>query len=174
MKFFKDRICFGIDIRKKLNGSDLYVKTFQLASILPVFYLFMASGYMGIFSKRTVFSVLFDLGVSVIPRAEALALSYIYRMTDNEIIMVFIMMVIGLILGLLSGIIFRENEKRGIAARKVFIILIAIDLVIRLLPMKFNLALGWPAAVIGFIIRAVFIVLLYMDIRAAKNNEVKL
>ncbi len=173
MNSLKDKICFGTDPRRKLNGSDIYVKTFQLASILPVFYLFMASGYLGIFSKRSVFSVLFDLGVSALPRAEALALSYLYRMTDNEIIMVFIMMIIGLILGLLSNKIFRESEKRGIAARKAFIALIAIDLVIRLLPMKFNLAFGWPAAMIGFIIRAVSIVLLYMDIRAAKNNEVK-
>ena len=129
MNFLKDKIRFGTDPRKRLNGSDLYVKTFQLASILPVFYLFMASGYMGIFSKRTVFSVLFDLGISVLPRAEALALSYIYRITDNELIMVFIMMIIGF---------------------------------------------GLPMAAIGFIIRAGSIVLLYMDIKAAKNNEVKL
>ncbi|MBR4024528.1 MAG: hypothetical protein IKI86_04530 [Firmicutes bacterium] len=174
MNFLKDKIRFGTDPRKRLNGSDLYVKTFQLASILPVFYLFMASGYMGIFSKRTVFSVLFDLGISVLPRAEALALSYIYRITDNELIMVFIMMIIGLILGLLSNKIFREDEKRGIAARKVFIVLIAIDLVVRLLPMKFNPAFGLPMAAIGFIIRAGSIALLYMDIKAANNNEVKL
>ena len=173
MNFLKDRIGFGIDIRKKLNGSDLYVKTFQLASILPVFYLFMASGYMGIFSKRTVFSVLFDLGVSVIPRAEALALSYVYRSTDSELIMVFIMMVLALILGLLSGKIFRENEKRGIIARKLFIVIIAIDLVIRLLPFKFNLVLGWPAVIIGFLIRAGSIALLLMDLKAYNKNEVK-
>ena len=84
------------------------------------------------------------------------------------------MMIIGLILGLLSNKIFREDEKRGIAARKVFIVLIAIDLVVRLLPMKFNPAFGLPMAAIGFIIRAGFIALLYMDIKAAKNNEVKL
>ena len=172
MNFLKEKIVFGTDPRKKLNGSDIYVKTFQVASILPVFYLFMASGYLGIFSKTSVFSVLFDLGVSVLPRAEALALSYLYRVTDNEIIMIFVMMIIGLIFGLISNKIFRENEKRGIAARKVFIILIAIDLIVRLLPMKFNLAFGLPMAIIGFIIRAVSIVLLYMDIKAAKNKEV--
>ena len=70
--------------------------------------------------------------------------------------------------------LFRENEKRGLAVRKVFIILIAIDLIVRLLPMKFNPAFGLPMAAIGFIIRAGSIALLYMDIKAAKNNEVKL
>ena len=173
MNILKDRICFGIDIRKKLSGSDLYVKTFQLASILPVVYLFMASGYMAIFSKNTIFSVLFDIGVSVLPRVETMALSYVYHSNDNEVTVVFAMMVIGLILGLLSDKIFRENEKRGIAARKVFIALIALDLVIRLLPMKFNLAFGLPMAVIGFIVRAGFIVLLLMDLKAVKNKEVK-
>ena len=168
MNILKDRICFGIDVRKKLNGSDLYVKTFQLASILPVIYFFVASGYMAIYSKSSIFSVLFDLGVSVLPRAETLALSHIYRSTDNEIIVVFIMMVIGLIFGLVSDKIFRENENRGIAARRLFIALIAIDLVIRLIPFKFNLAFGLPMAVIGFVVRAGFIVLLMMDLRASK------
>ena len=171
MNFLKDKIRFGTDPRKRLNGSDLYVKTFQLASILPVFYLFMASGYMGIFSKRTVFSVLFDLGISVLPRAEALALSYIYRITDNELIMVFIMMIIGLILGLLSNKIFREDEARGIMARKVFMVLIALDLVLRVLPFGFNMAFGLPFEVIGFAVRLLSVAALYMDIKAHKAKE---
>ena len=51
------------------------------------------------------------------------------------------------------------------------IVLIAADLLVRLIPMKFNLAFGWPMAIIGFLVRAGFIALLIMDIRAAGNDK---
>lgn len=170
MNRLKNKVAFGIDIRKKLNGADLYVKTFQIASMLPVLFLITASGYLGLFAKGGPLAWLFEIGMSVLPRWETLGLSYIYRQTSNEVIMLFIMMLIGLLLGLFSNKIFRENEKRGIAARKVFMILIAIDLIVRLIPMRFNLVFGLPMAVIGFIIRAVFIVFLYMDIKTARKG----
>ena len=44
MNFLREKIVFGIDPRKKLNGSDLYVKTFQIMSMLPVVFVAVASG----------------------------------------------------------------------------------------------------------------------------------
>lgn len=166
MNWLKNKVAFGIDIRRKLNGADLYVKTFQIASILPVLFLITASGYLGLFGKGGPLAWLFELGMSVLPRWETLGLSFIYRQTSNEVIMLFIMLVIGLILGLFSNKIFREDENRGIRARKVFMALILIDLVLRVLPFRFNTVFGWPFSVLGFAIRAACMVLLYMDIKA--------
>lgn len=171
MNFLTDRVRFGIDVRKKLTGADIYVRGFQIASMLPVIYLFTASGYMKILTKQGVLSLLFDLGAAVLPRGETLLLSSLYRATSSEMVMIFTMLGISLVFGLLSNIIFRENEARGIRARKVFIVLIAADLLVRLIPMKFNLAFGWPMAIIGFLVRAGFIALLIMDIRAAGNDK---
>lgn len=170
MNFLKNKVGFGIDIRKKLNGSDLYVKTFQIASMIPVIYMFVASGSLKLFSTGGPLAWIFDLGMSMLPRVEVMGLSYLYRSTSNEIIMLFTMLAIGLVLGLLSNIIFREDEKRGIAARKLFMALIGIDLVIRLIPVRPNLVFGPVFAVIGLLVRAACIAALYMDIRAEKQK----
>ena len=173
MNRIKEKIQFGIDSRKKLTGADLYVKIFQLASMFPVLYVFMTSGYISIFSKTSVFSVLFDLGISVLPRLEVLPLSYLYRATSNEITVIFVMLFAGLILGLLAGKLFREDFKRGIRARKAFMALIGIDLIARLVPMRYNLAFGWPMAIIGFIIRLACGVFLYLDLKDAGTDADK-
>lgn len=173
MNFLNDRIVFGIDPRRKLNGSDLYVKAFQIMSMLPVLFVAVASGDLKLFSSGGPLAWLFELGMSALPRPETLGLSYIFRETSSEVIMTFVMLAIGLILGLLSNKIFREEEKRGVAARKVFMALIAIDLIVRLLPMDFNRVFGLPVMAIGFVLRAACIAALYMDLKAYKAKASK-
>ena len=56
-------------------------------------------------------------------------------------------------------------------ARKVFMVLIALDLVLRVLPFSFNLAFGLPFEVIGFAVRLLSVAALYMDIKAHKAKE---
>ena len=171
MNLLNSKVAFGIDIRKKLNGSDLYVKTFQIATMLPVLYLITASGYLGLFAKGGPRAWLFELGMSALPRWMVLGLSYLYRATSSEVIALFAMLVIALFLGLFSNKIFREDEARGIMARKVFMVLIALDLVLRVLPFGFNMAFGLPFEVIGFAVRLLSVAALYMDIKAHKAKE---
>lgn len=173
MSFLKEKIVFGIDPRKKLNGSDLYVKTFQIMSMLPVVFVAVASGDLKLYSSGGPLAWLFELGTSALPRLEMLGLSFILRETSSEVIMTFVMLAIGLILGLLSNKIFREDDKRGVAARKVFMALIAIDLIVRLLPLEFNRTFGLPVMAAGFIIRAACIAALYLDIKAYQANNAK-
>ena len=169
MSRLKDKIGFGIDVRRKLNGADLYVTIFQIASVLPALYVSIGSGYLGLFTKKGVLSVLFDLGIFSIPRVESLAASTLYRSLDNEIIAIMAVLIIAFILGLLKNKIFKEDKERGIKARKAFIVLIALDLLVRLIPMSFNLTFGWVACVVGFLVRALCAVLLALDIKAEKN-----
>ena len=171
MNLLNSKVAFGIDIRKKLNGSDLYVKTFQIASMLPVLYLITASGYLGLFAKGGPLAWLFELGMSALPRWMVLGLSYLYRATSSEVIALFAMLVIALFLGLFSNKIFRKDEARGIRARKVFMVLISLDLVLRVLPFGFNMAFGLPFEVIGFAVRLLSVAALYMDIKAHKAKE---
>ena len=50
-------------------------------------------------------------------------------------------------------------------------VLIALDLVLRVLPFGFNMAFGLPFEVIGFVIRLLSVAALYMDIKAHKAKE---
>ena len=59
------RVEFGIDIRRKLTGADLYVGIFQIFSLLPLPYMFLARVHPPVYSTRNLFSVLFDTGICV-------------------------------------------------------------------------------------------------------------
>ena len=46
---------FGFDWRHRLNGAEAYILVFQLASLLPGLYIFLAAGYMALAARETVF-----------------------------------------------------------------------------------------------------------------------
>jgi len=160
---------FGVGIRKKLTGADLAVRVVQIASLLPVLYCLAASGYRGLFAQRGVFAVLFDLGMSVLPRWEALGLSALYRLTSSEMVFTFTMLGLALAWGLLSRPLL--GERRGVAGRKLLAGLIAADLVLRLLPLRYNLAFGSAMAVVGFAARLICLVLVVLDLLAHRRQR---
>ena len=161
---------FGLNDRKSLTGTGLYVKVFQVVSILPLLYVFTATGYMGLFSKTGVLSVLFDLGISSLPRAEALFLSYLYRLTSSEVVIYFMLIAIALIAGIAFNKLSIKDEKTGINIRKAALVLISIDLILRIIPLEFNRTFGTVSLVFGFIIRLICLILIIMDLKSAKNT----
>ncbi len=166
-----EKITFGTDVRRALSGADLYVRIFQITSVLPILYIFAATSYPPILISRGFFSAVFDLGMSAIPRWEALALSSLYRATSNEIFVYFALLFIAFFAGILGNRLFRDNHKNGDVTRKGTIVLLGADLILRLLPLSFNMAFGLPAAVCGFAVRAVCLCLAAMDLRKAKALE---
>ncbi len=163
---------FGIKNTKELSGADLYVRIFQVFSLLPVLYIFSGSGYMAVFTKRNVLSFLFDLGISAAPRAEALLLSVIYRKTASEIIIFFIPLLISLILGIAAGKLLKGSYKTAKTTRIVFAAFIVLDLIIRLIPFYFNSAFGTIPAILGIIIRLICLALIVFDFTADKKAQV--
>lgn len=162
---------FGIGIRKALSGAGLYVMILQAASLLPALYIVVASGYMGLFAKNSVLSVLFDLGASAIPRWEALCVSLLYRLTSSEVAVHFALLGGALVFGFVSGALLNGKYRTARGARIVFAALICADLVLRLLPLHFNIAFGWPAAAVGFAVRLCCLALLLLDLRADRKNR---
>ena len=158
---------YGLDVRRGLSGAALYVKIFQLISILPLPYIFIATVYMGITGSTNVFSVLFDIGMAASPRAEVMLLSYIYRITGSECLVYFALPVIALILGLIADRVLTGDVRRSLAVHKIAAVLIAADLILRLIPIHANIAFGLPAAISGFLIRAACLFLVIRDIRTA-------
>ena len=167
-------VTFGTDVRKALSGADLYVRVFQILSLLPVLYMFVAAGYPAVMTSRSLFSVLFDAGMSALPRAESLLLAMLYRYTSSEIYVYFALLAAALLLGILGNRCFRDNHKTGHQTRLVFAVLIAADLLIRLLPFSWNAAFGLPASVFGFAVRIACLILIILDLRAErKPTEIK-
>lgn len=162
---------FGIDIRRKLTGADLYVRIFQICSLLTLPYIFVATAHPDIFSTRNLLTVLFDIGISSLPRIEALGLSFLYRLTLSEVAVYFVVLAIALALGLIAGRVMRGDPEASIRFHKAAAVLITLDLAIRIIPVRANIAFGIPAAVIGIAIRAACLYLVIRDLKAAYKQR---
>ena len=158
---------FGFDDRKHLTGGGLYVRVMQVAALLPMLYVLIAPSYPPILTQRSLLSVLFDLGFSALPRWETLGLSALYRVTGSEIAMYFALLIPALVFGLAAK---RLPEKHARTARIVCAALVASDLLLRLLPLKCNTAFGFSCAAAGFAVRLGCLILLLLDLRAAKQQ----
>ena len=158
---------FGIDIRGKLTGADLAVRIVQIAAALPMLYFVILSGWLSLLTQDTPLTYLFSLGVCAIPRAVALGLSALYRHTGGEVLFSMLLAAAALFYGVVMNRLL--HSERGRTARVVLIALIAIDLVLRLLPLGFTKAFGLPCEIIAFALRAVCLVLILLDLRADKK-----
>ena len=159
---------FGVDRKNRLTGADLAVRVFQIASLLPVLYVLVACVYPAVFTTRNVLSFLFDAGVSALPRWEALALSRLYRATAGEVLVCFVLLAAALAFGLAAGKLLK-GARRGRVVRVVLAVLIALDLILRVLPTSFRFAFGVPAAVIGFVVRLGCLAMILLDLRADRR-----
>lgn len=164
------RVEFGIDIRRKLTGADLYVRIFQICSLLPLPYMFLATAHPPVLSSRNLFSVLFDMGIFSLPRLEAYALSGLYRLTSSEVVVYFVILAVAMALGFVSSRVLRGNPEVSIRFHKAAEVLITLDLSIRIIPVKANIAFGIPAAVIGLAVRAACLYLVIRDMKATAQT----
>lgn len=162
------KIKFGINNRKVINGATLYLRIFQITSLLPLFYIFLINIYPAVITGQNLWSILFELGLVSIPRYEALLLSFIYKFSLNEVIVYFVLLVLAFAYGLILKKLLGGSEKRAILIRKILIVVIFLDLVLRLLPFPFNYAFAWYFVVIGCIVRCACLIFLVLDLKKQK------
>lgn len=160
---------FGIQTGKKLSGAGVYMYVFQAVTLLPLPYMLIASGYMGLVAKRGVLSFLFDAGFAALPRWLTLGLSYLYGKTAHELIIYFALPVLALILGIVMKKLLQGGEKTAKTVRIVLCAAIVTDLILRLFTPQFHTLFGWPAAIIGLAIRLAELGLLAGDLIAEKT-----
>ena len=158
---------FGIDIRGRLTGADLAVRIVQIAAALPMLYFVILSGWLSLLTQDTPLTYLFSLGVCAIPRAVALGLSALYRHTGGEALFSMLLVAAALLFGVVMNRLL--HSERGRMTRIILAALIAIDLVLRLLPLGFTKAFGLPCEIIAFALRAASLILILLDLRAGKN-----
>lgn len=155
---------FGIDVRGRLTGADLAVRIVQIAAALPMLYFVILSGWLALLTQDTPLTYLFSLGVCAVPRAVALGLSALYRQTGGEALFSMLLVAAALFYGVVMNRLL--HSERGRATRVVLAVLIAIDLVLRLLPLGFTRAFGLPCEILAFASCAVSLVLVILDLRA--------
>ena len=163
---------FGVNLRKQKTGAELSVQIQQICALLPVLYLFAGAGFPIVLTSRNAFAVLFDLGMSALPRLESLAISQLYRVLRSEVLVNFLLLGFALILGLAAGSLLRGSRRKARCVRWVLAGFIAADLLLRLLPLSFNQAFGLPCAVAGFLVQAACLVLTLLDLRADGRSEI--
>ena len=159
---------FGIDIRGKLTGADLAVRIVQIAAALPMLYFVILSGWLALLTQDTPLTYLFSLGVCAVPRAVALGLSALYRQTGGEALFSMLLVAAALFYGVVMNRLL--HSERGRTTRVVLAVLIAIDLVLRLLPLGFTRAFGLPCEILAFALRSASLILVLLDLRAGKKT----
>ena len=161
--------------RKKLSGTEIYVLIFQVISLLPLIYIFTATGSLAVFTKEGFLSRLFDFGVNCQPRLLILLVSWLYRVTGSEMAVYFFFPVVALIWGLLSKhLLYQGGSKEGRLAKptkKGILVLIAIDLVLRLLPIRVNQIYEIGYLIAGFAVRLVCLGLVARDLVKTREKE---
>ena len=155
---------FGIDIRGRLTGADLAVRITQIMAALPMLYLVILSGMLSLLTRETPVTYLFSLGVCAIPRAVALGLSALYRHTGGEVLFSMLLVAAALVYGVVMNRLL--HSERGRVTRIVLAVLIALDLIVRLIPLGFTQAFGLPCEILAFALRAASLVLVISDLRA--------
>lgn len=161
---------FGLTSGKQRTGADLFVLIWQAVCLLPLPYLLVLSGYPGLMTKNSVLGFLFDGGMAALPRWLTLALSYLYRLAGHELIVYFILPVLALVFGLVMKKVLRGGQKTARMVRIVLCGLIAADLILRALLPQFRTLFGWPAAVVGLVIRLAMLGLVIGDLVAEKRK----
>ena len=161
---------FGFTSGRQRTGADLFVLIWQAVSLLPLPYLLILSGYPGLMTKNSVLAFVFDCGLAALPRWLTLGLSYLYRFAGHELIVYFILPVLALAFGLLMKKLLRGGPKTAKAVRFALCAAIVIDLILRAFLPQFRTLFGWPAAVVGLVIRLAMLGLVIGDLVAEKRK----
>ena len=161
---------FGLGSSKKITGSHLSLYIFQFVSVLPAIYILVASGFMALLSMDGIVPFLCLTVFSIIPRAESIGLSYLYRLTSGEAFVCMGLLLSALIVGLILNKLLRSKEKTAFIVRIIYAVFLAADLILRLLPFSFNKAFGFAPDAIGFAVTLICLALVAADIIVYKTH----
>ena len=159
----------GMDNRA-MTGASLALRIWQLTSLIPLFYVAGATVQLLSAREGGFFGWLLGAGICAMPRAEALALAFAYRLTAGEVILCLAPAVVALAVGIPLERLLR-NVKQGVRVRWAIVIFWAVDILAGLLPLAVNAAFGTAAAVPGLLIRLGCLALTAADLCALKKGK---
>ena len=149
---------------KKLSGTEIYVLLVQIASLLPVLYILVGVGSNTLYTQKSIFSVLFELGIAFLSKAEVFCLSLFYRVSGNELYVYFVILILALVFGLVIKRLMHGSEKTAKATSIVLAVWIICDIVVRLLPLRVNTVQEPLFRILGLVFRIICLLLVGSDI----------
>ncbi|MBQ3481779.1 MAG: hypothetical protein IJH48_05490 [Oscillospiraceae bacterium] len=161
---------FGFD-RKKLSGATLSLYFLEFSAALPTLYVLVAVGYPGLLTTKGLFSFLFRLGASLVPRVWLWGLAWLYKLTARELLVCFALLIPALLIAVAADGQLRAKRETARRARIVFAALLTLEIVLHLLPLRLNTAFGTSANVIAVVVLVLCLALTLLDLRAGKNGE---
>ncbi|MBR0087809.1 MAG: hypothetical protein IJL98_08755 [Lachnospiraceae bacterium] len=156
---------------KKLSGAGLAASVFQVTALLYGLYILAIPGYYRVITFRNILSFLADLSLAALPRAAAAGASFIYRITENEVIVFFVLLALALIWGMIVKRLERPDrgKKRGFLIG--YAVLVFADLVVRILPLSVNQYPGIGFQIAGAVIRLFCLGLVLWELRKRQRQQ---
>lgn len=156
---------------KKLGKTQYYVRIFQITTLLPLLYIFVASAQASLFVYGGFPGILFDLGIGCLPRAEVYLMSVAYHLTRNELVIYFGILVYALVFGMVINRLLSGKSRTKHVTRMVLAACIGCDLIVRLLPIRLNTVLPVGYLIAGLAVRAVCLWLVLSEEAEARKKE---
>ena len=149
--------------RKLPSGSELYTLIFQVVSLLPLPYMVLLTGSFSVLIRHGMTAVMFELFMACVPRIWLFIVSALYRVTINEILVYFLILSVPLALGLYVKKYLYEKDRMRILS-KILIIFTLTDLLVRIVPLKYNQLFSFGYQVIGIIVCIISLIALLKDV----------
>ena len=152
---------------KKQDLTKLYIHIEQGILLIPLLYILTVSGSNYQVTEYNFITFAFEAGLSLIPRIALLFTSFVYRTSRNEVITYFFLAVLSLVLGILASktILHKRNQKK--IYHQIVIAFLCMDLLLRLLPMRFNRIFDLRIEIFSFLFR---VFLLYLMVKEERNR----
>ena len=156
---------------KKLSGAGVAASVFQVTALLYGLYILAIPGYYRVITFRNILSFLADLSLAALPRAVGAAASFLYRISENEVIVFFALMILALAWGMIVKRLERpeRGKKRGFLIG--YAVLVFADLVVRILPLSVNQYPGTGFQIAGAVIRLICLVLILWELRKKQKQQ---
>ncbi len=158
MKRYLDRYGFAV----------LAVDVWQILSLVPALYIVLASLYPYALVGGA-WRLLFDLPLAALPRWEAFALSFLYRLSGSEVLVALLLPGLALAGGILLKRLLGRGGKPSRVTRFFLAAACGADLILRLFPFSLLPWYGWLGASAGFFVRGACLGLILADLFARKN-----
>ncbi|MBQ7715197.1 MAG: hypothetical protein IJT70_04930 [Clostridia bacterium] len=142
----------------------IYLILFQFISLLPLPFIMLSTSSHSIYDGKGILGVLCSLGISSLPRAEALGISYVYRLVLSELAVYFLLLIIAVIFGFVMKKLISSSDRCARITLTIVACLIFTDILIRFLPVRFNTLFGPVYWAVSILIRAAFLILVLTDL----------
>ena len=162
---------FSCSERRALTGATLSLRVLELAALLPPLYVLGAVGYPALIGSDGPFSFLCRIGFALLPRVWLCGLAWLYKLTASEVLLCFAVLIPALLLSLGADALLRRRLPDARRARVTFAVLLALELVLRLLPLDINRAFGAGAAIAAIVVLAGCLALTLLDLLSRSGKK---